>query len=236
MNELLDYPNIEGKISLSSYLKSKTGQNPGFLERTFNAISGFLPTDQKNELAKDRIRCILDMAYATETGRKLIESGAKNRISIAFNTGFPDGYGNFKNNIVSVSPKDPDDYLANIIVHELQHARQHNSIRSALGNSRYFYIHAKGLADTAYPMIVQEADAYAIQAIQAYEMHLQGIKGPWAIQKFSFKSSPLAQMLEKYLAKGEDLHSDKIRQALVEQWLKNPAGRLPYEAEYMMDI
>lgn len=232
-----NYYATKGDLKLARYLREREGRSPGPVARAFTALGMKFPPYRAHSAARERLRGILDMAYETPTGRALIEAGAAGGTSVAFGLFFGPGEGRYDGghaDMVSVSEKSPDDYLANIIVHELQHAQQERAITAAFGDPRYFYARAKGVADTAYPMLLGEAEAYAVQAVQALEMHRQGRPEPWALQRGSKRY--VGQVLEGIIEKGGDASAAETRRALVAAWLSRPEARAAYDAEYLRDV
>lgn len=208
------------RTNLADYLASRTGDG----KKRDNRITG-----------------ILDLTFATETGRELIEHAAGHQTIVAFPR-FPReiqkngtaGTWEEGKNTALMNPAISDDHLAATVAHELCHSRQDRNLigkNEVVGNRLVI----TSTVNNWYGALVAEADAFTNGTINAYELHLNGIKAPWAALqelKESFSQKPLADALIKQLAQGASLYADETKQAIFNAWMTKGALRQVYELKY----
>ena len=185
----------------------------------------------------NRMTAILDMLYDTRTGRELIECAATFHTQITFFTSpwlakrMKSGvYYDNEKNIVKMVPGMPVE-MASPGSHELCHVRQRKNDIKKHGiywDGRYI----SATVNALYADIISEGDAFTIQTINAYELHLKGIEHPWQVFQSSGLLKPLAQALVIQLNDGNDLYSDNVRHAIFQAWMTGPL-RLMYEFDFM---
>ncbi len=225
-----------GKVYISRYLEEKDNHlHKGGLAQLFDRLAGRTAMIRNHRAAQDRVKAILDIAGLAMSGREALECSSGMSHAVVLNSSFDPDYANRRGSVVTVSPHAPDDYAANLVVHELKHGQQEDSVGNAFGSLEFFNDNAVGFADTAYPMLIGEADAFTSQTIHAYELDQEGIPGPWAMQRFARHYRPLATTLAAQLDHRHGLHSSQMRQALFKAWMRSP-HRLSYEIEYLHDI
>lgn len=155
-----------------------------------------------------RIQKVVSYASQTTQGREVLQNASKigTTLSMEHSDMAAIGYFTPDNNSMAMNAKCTDAQLCSNVIHELEHAGQHNRLLKTFGKvSEYKY----NVADVIMLERAKEADAIAVQANHSYQLLQQGDSIVW--NAFAQNHPTVAQGYMQAVGKYASISNDQAR-------------------------